>query len=217
MAAMAAMADKAAGTSYNSLSFFTRIVMSSHNFVSTPAELDALYGAPSDSAKRKAIDHLDSLCKRFISAAPFMLLATAGSDGLDCSPRGDQRGFVEVSDDHTLLLPDRRGNNRIDSLRNIVHDPRVGLLFLIPGVHQCLRVNGRARISIEPLLLQRFALDDVLPKSVIVITVEQAFAQCARAIQRAQLWAADLSSEFNSDCNIDALPGSHTDGLDQSQ
>lgn len=189
--------------------------MSPDYFVSTPAELDELYGAPSDSARRKAIDHLDPLCKRFIAAAPFMLLATAGSAGLDCSPRGDQRGFVEVGDDNTLWLPDRRGNNRVDSLRNILHDPRVGLLFLIPGVHQCLRVNGRARISIEPPLLQRFTLDGVLPKSVVVVTVEQAFAQCARAVQRAGLWEADPRSEFRSGCGVDGLPGSHTDGLDQ--
>ncbi len=184
--------------------------------VSTPAELETLYGAPSDGAKRKALDHLDPLCRRFIAAAPFMLLATAGSDGMDCSPRGDQRGFVEVRDDQTLLLPDRRGNNRVDSLHNILHDPRVGLLFLIPGVHQCLRVNGRARISIEPSLLQRFALDGVLPKSVIVVTVEQAFAQCARAVQRAQLWAADPASEFSSECSIASLPGAHIDGLAQT-
>lgn len=188
--------------------------MSSDHFVNTPAELELLYGAPSDTARRKAIDHLDPLCQRFITAAPFMLLATAGSDGLDCSPRGDQPGFVEIGDDKTLLMPDRRGNNRVDSLRNILHDPRVGLLFLIPGVHQCLRVNGRARISVAPSLLQRFAIDGVLPKSVVVITVEQAFAQCARAVMRAQLWEADPASPFRFDCGVDSLPGSHTDGLE---
>ena len=103
--------------------------MSSDHFVTTLAELELLYGTPSDAAQRKAIDYLDPLCQRFITAAPFMLLATAGSDGLDCSPRGDQPGFVEIGNDKTLLMPDRRGNNRVDSLRNIVHDPRVGLLF----------------------------------------------------------------------------------------
>ncbi len=188
--------------------------MSSNDVVSTLAELEALYGTPNENAKRKAIDHLDPLCKRFIATAPFMLLATAGRDGLDCSPRGDQRGFVEVGDDKTLWLPDRRGNNRVDSLRNILHDARVGLLFLIPGVHQCLRVNGRAHISIEPSLLQRFALDGVLPKSVVVVKVEQAFAQCTRAVQRAGLWEVDPTAEFGSACSIDALPGSHTDGLE---
>lgn len=190
--------------------------MSTDHVVSTLAELESLYGAPSDSAVRKAIDHLDPLCQRFIAAAPFMLLATAGQDGLDCSPRGDQPGFVQVGDDKTLWLPDRRGNNRIDSLRNIMHNPRVGLLFLIPGVHQCLRVNGRARISVEPSLLQRFAVDGALPKSVVVVTVEQAFAQCARAVQRAELWEADSASEFGFGCGVDGLPGLHADGLRSS-
>ena len=190
--------------------------MSSDHFITTLAELELLYGAPSDAAQRKAIDYLDPLCQRFIAAAPFMLLATAGNDGLDCSPRGDQPGFVEIGDDKTLFMPDRRGNNRVDSLRNILHDPRVGLLFLIPGVHQCLRVNGRARISVAPALLQRFAIDGVLPKSVVVITVEQAFAQCARAVMRAGLWMADPASAFRAECGVDGLPGSHTDGLDET-
>lgn len=190
--------------------------MLSDHFVSTLAELELLYGAPSDNALRKAIDHLDPHCQRFIAAAPFMLLATAGSDGLDCSPRGDQPGFVEIGDDKTLLIPDRRGNNRVDSLRNILHDSRVGLLFLIPGVHQCLRVNGRARISIAPSLLQRFAIDGVPPKSVVVVSVEQAFAQCARAVMRAGLWEADLASPFRVECGVGSLPGSHTDGLEEA-
>ena len=189
--------------------------MSSDHFVSTIAELEALYGAPSDNARHKAIDHLDPICKRFIAASPFMLLATAGGEGLDCSPRGDQRGFVEIGDDRTLWLPDRRGNNRVDSLRNIVHDPRVGLLFLIPGVHQCLRINGRARISVAPSLLQRFALDGVLPKSVVVISVEQAFAQCARAVQRAGLWHVDTGSGFASSCDVAGLPGFHAEGMSE--
>ena len=191
------------------------IVPDSPNYlVNTPAELEDLYGKPSESAVRKSIDHLDALCQRFIAASPFMLLASSGSSGLDCSPRGDQPGFVDVADEKTLWIPDRRGNNRVDSLRNILHNPQVGLLFLIPGVHQCLRVNGRARISIDPALLQRFAIDGVAPKSVIVVAVEQAFAQCARAVMRAQLWEADAASTLRFDCTIDSLPGAHTDGLD---
>lgn len=188
--------------------------MTSDHIVDSLAALERIYGAPSDAAVRKSIDHLDPLCQSFIAAAPFMLLATAGDSGLDCSPRGDQPGFVEVADNKTLFMPDRRGNNRIDSLRNIMHDPRVGLLFLIPGVHHCLRVNGRARISIDPALLQRFAIDGVAPKSVVVISVEQAFAQCARAVMRAKLWDADPSSVFGFDCSVNSLPGLHTDGLE---
>ncbi len=183
-------------------------------FINSLAALEDLYGKPSESAVHKSIDHLDALCQRFIAASPFMLLATSGSSGLDCSPRGDQPGFVEVANDKTLWIPDRRGNNRVDSLRNILHHSHVGLLFLIPGVHQCLRVNGKARISIDPVLMQRFSVDGIAPKSVVVVTVEQAFAQCARAVMRAELWEADAASELRFDCGIDSLPGAHTDGLD---
>ena len=116
------------------------------------------------------------------------MLATAGAQGLDASPRGDPAGFVEVRDEHTLLLPERRGNNRVDSLRNIVADPRVALLFLVPGVGETLRVNGRATISVEPALLERFAMNGQLPKCVLVIAVETVLFQCARAIVRSNLW-----------------------------
>jgi PPOX class probable FMN-dependent enzyme len=126
--------------------------------------------------------------RAFIEAAPFVALATCGPEGLDCSPRGDGRGFVRIRDEKTLLLPDRRGNNRIDSLRNIVRDPSVALLFLIPGIGETLRVNGRAVISVEPELLESFSVDGKPPKSVIVITVEAVYFQCARAILRSDLW-----------------------------
>ena len=117
-----------------------------------------------------------------------MVLATAGPGGLDASPRGDPAGFVVVENPKTLLLPDRRGNNRVDSLANIVSDPRVALLFLIPGIGETLRVNGRADISIEPALLQRFAVDGKEPRSVLVVHVETVYFQCSRAIARSRLW-----------------------------
>ncbi|NDP59803.1 MAG: flavin-nucleotide-binding protein [Oxalobacteraceae bacterium] len=161
--------------------------------ISTIAGLEALYGLPGERASLKQIDHLDAVCQRFIAAAPFLLVATCGAAGMDCSPRGDQPGFVGIDDANTLLLPDRRGNNRIDSLRNLVVNPMIGLLFLIPGVHQCLRVNGLARISTEPALLARFALDGVPPTSVLVVRVEQAFVQCSRAILRGGLWPVDAT------------------------
>ncbi|HKI06695.1 MAG TPA: pyridoxamine 5'-phosphate oxidase family protein [Thermoanaerobaculia bacterium] len=156
--------------------------------ISSLEQLTALYDPPSERVLLKQIDHLDEHCRAFIAASPFLVLATRGSSGLDCSPRGDQPGFVEVQDDKTLLLPDRRGNNRIDSLRNILDDPAVGLIFLMPGVHETFRVNGRARISVEPPLLERFAVDGKPPKSVLVVTVEEAFVQCARALVRSDLW-----------------------------
>ena len=157
--------------------------------INTSAELDLLYGAPSERARQKQKDQLDVLHRQFIALSPFLLLTSSGPLGLDCSPRGDQPGFAQVADAKTLLIPDRRGNNRIDSLRNIVSDPRVGLLFLIPGLNECLRVNGRASISVAPVLLQRFVLDGEVPKIVLVVDVEQAFTQNVRAIHRAALWA----------------------------
>ena len=126
--------------------------------------------------------------RALIEASPFAILATVGPGGLDASPRGDPPGFVAVENEKTLLLPERRGNNRIDSLRNIVVDPRVALLFLIPGVGETLRVNGRASISTEPALLQRFVMAGQLPKCVLVIEVDAAYFQCARALQRSKLW-----------------------------
>jgi PPOX class probable FMN-dependent enzyme len=152
------------------------------------AALERLYDKPTERALLKQVDRLDQPCRDFIAASPFLILATSGGKGGDCSPRGDQPGFVEVEDDRTLLLPDRRGNNRIDSLRNIVENPDVALIFLIPGIEQTLRVNGRAEITVDPALLARFAVDGKTPKSVIRIAVDEAFVQCPRALLRAELW-----------------------------
>lgn len=155
------------------------------------ADLDALlalYGQPSEASIMKEVDHVHPHYRAFIEAAPFAVLATSGPDGLDASPRGDPAGFVTVADDKTLLIPDRRGNNRIDTLRNILADPRVALLFLVPGVGETLRVNGRASISTDPALLARFAMQDKPPRSVLVVHVETVFFQCSRAIVRSALW-----------------------------
>jgi uncharacterized protein len=152
------------------------------------AALEALFGPVGEASIRKEVPYLHPHYQAVIKASPFAVLATAGAQGLDVSPRGDPAGFVEVQDEHTLLLPERRGNNRVDSLRNIVADPRVALLFLVPGVGETLRVNGRATISVEPALLERFAMNGQLPKCVLVIAVETALFQCARAIVRSNLW-----------------------------
>ncbi len=151
-------------------------------------DLAERYGEPGQPSLAKEVDHVHPHYRAFIEAAPFVVLATAGAEGLDTSPRGDPAGFVTVEDERTLLLPDRRGNNRIDSLRNVLDDPRVALLFLIPGVGETLRVNGRAQISVDPGLLERFAMDGKPPRSVLVIHVEKVFFQCARAIVRSELW-----------------------------
>jgi PPOX class probable FMN-dependent enzyme len=154
--------------------------------------LRALYGEPGRLALLKELDHLDANCRRFVELSPFLCLATSGADGrADNSPRGDAPGFVAVADEKTLLLPDRPGNNRIDSLANIVNRPEVGLLFFIPGFTETLRVNGRARLSTAPDLLERFAVNGRPPKLVVVITVEEAFLQCSKALIRSRLWQED--------------------------
>lgn len=153
------------------------------------AALEALYTpAPVAASIVKVTDHITPHYRQLIAASPFMALATSGPEGLDCSPRGDRPGFVRVADARTLMIPDRRGNNRIDSLRNIVTDPRVALLFLLPGSGTTFRVNGSATLSDEPALLESFTIDGHRPRSVIVVSVEAAYFQCARAIVRSGLW-----------------------------
>ena len=161
------------------------------HLITDEAALIALYGAPGEASIVKEVDHVHAIYRPFIEAAPFCVLATAGPDGLDASPRGDGPGFVVVEDAHTLLIPDRRGNNRVDSLRNVLADPRVALLFLIPGVGETIRVNGRARLSVDPALKARFAVDGKEPRSILVVTVERVYFQCSRAVVRAELWNPD--------------------------
>ncbi|MEO6855897.1 MAG: pyridoxamine 5'-phosphate oxidase family protein [Rhodoferax sp.] len=152
------------------------------------ASLESLFGAPGEASIRKEVPYLHPVYRQWIEASPFAVLATHGPDGLDASPRGDPAPLVTVQDAHTLLLPERRGNNRIDSLRNILSDPRVALLFLVPGTGETLRVNGRARISVDPELLARLAMDGVPPKCVVEIQVETVYFQCGKALQRSKLW-----------------------------
>jgi len=154
----------------------------------TVEALEALYGVPNAASTVKEVDHLTPEYRALIAASPFAVLATSGPEGLDASPRGDKPGFVRMVGKRTLMLPDRRGNNRVDSLRNIVRDPRVALLFMIPGSGTTLRVNGRAVVSIDPELLASFAMDGKPPRSVMVMTIETVFFQCARAVVRSALW-----------------------------
>jgi PPOX class probable FMN-dependent enzyme len=153
--------------------------------------LEALYGRPNEMSTVKETDFVTPHYRAFIEASPFALLATAGPEGLDCSPRGDRPSFVRIHDERTLMLPDRRGNNRVDSLRNIVRDPRAALLFLIPGAGNTLRVNGEAWLDDDPDLLDSFAIDGKPPRSVMVMRTRQVFFQCARAIVRSDLWNPD--------------------------
>jgi uncharacterized protein len=157
--------------------------------ITTVEALEALYRPqPAPASTVKVTDHITPHYAALIEASPFVALATVGPEGLDCSPRGDLPGFVRIADPRTLILPDRRGNNRIDSLRNVVRDPRVALLFLIPGSGTTFRVNGRAVLSVDPDLLDSFAVDGKAPRTVMVVTVVEAYFQCARAIVRSGLW-----------------------------
>ncbi|SQF98605.1 pyridoxamine 5'-phosphate oxidase [Paucimonas lemoignei] len=165
------------------------------SYVTTLQALEALYGPIARPSMTKEVDHIHPVYKPFIEAAPFAILASSGSGGLDASPRGDAAGFVHVEDSKTLYLPDRRGNNRIDTLRNIVEDPRVALLFLVPGVGETLRVNGTAQISVDPDLLTRFAVNGQQPKSVLRLNVTSVYFQCSRAVIRAGLWDASKHLE----------------------
>ncbi|HZY20732.1 MAG TPA: pyridoxamine 5'-phosphate oxidase family protein [Ramlibacter sp.] len=163
--------------------------MSSSHAITSLEQLLGLFGTVGEASLRKETDAIHPVYRRWIEASPFAVLATSGPGGLDASPRGDPAGFVVVRDDKTLLLPERRGNNRIDSLRNILADPRVALLFLIPGVGETLRVRGRASISTAPELLDRFTIGGKAPHCVLVISVDAVFFQCARAMQRSGLWS----------------------------
>lgn len=154
-------------------------------------QLEKLYGEPVQAAVVKEIDHISSDYAQFIEKSPFVVIATAGPEGLDCSPRGDPAGFVRIVDRKTVHIPDRRGNNRVDALRNIVRDPRIALLFMIPGVGNTLRINGRAEIRDDAELLQSFGFAGKLPRTVLSVTAESVYFQCPKAFVRSRLWSQD--------------------------
>ncbi|WP_144148921.1 pyridoxamine 5'-phosphate oxidase family protein [Paraburkholderia sp. BCC1884] len=156
--------------------------------LTTIDQLETLYGQPHERAIRKEIPYINEDYRAFIEIAPFVVLATSGPEGLDCSPRGDTPGFVRVVDQRTLALPDRPGNNRLDSLRNIIVDPRLALLFVIPGVGESLRVNGRGRITTDPQWLDSFAVEGKLPRTVLLIDVDSVYFHCSKALVRSKLW-----------------------------
>lgn len=154
--------------------------------------LRTLYGKPSPLAERKCIDHIDKHCAAFIALSPFLCLGTSRKDGAaDVSPRGDAPGFVQVLDRKTIAIPDRPGNNRMDSFTNVLENPAVGLLFMIPGIDETLRINGRARVSTDPALLAGMAVQGKLPKSALVVEVQEAMLHCAKALRRSKLWHDD--------------------------
>lgn len=166
------------------------------HLVTTPERLREVYPvAPSPVSLRKESGHLTPAYAALVAASPFVVVSTVGDGGLDQSPRGDAPGFVRVRDESTLVIPDRRGNQRLDTLRNLVADPRIGLLFLVPGLGEELRVRGTAVISTDPGELARHAVRGVEPASVIVVTVARVYFQCARAIRRSRLWDPEAHAD----------------------
>ncbi|MCE2500445.1 MAG: pyridoxamine 5'-phosphate oxidase family protein [Dehalococcoidia bacterium] len=167
--------------------------------VTNDAELRTVYPSPAPRAAQKVLAHLDIHCRNFIALSPFCVLSSSDGNGqADASPRGDPPGFVKVLDDRTLLLPDRPGNNQVDSLQNIVENPGVGLLFFIPGMNETLRVKGRAEITTDPDLLEPLTVGGRPPLSGLKVTVEEAFLHCGRALIRGRLWDADAQIERSS-------------------
>ena len=165
--------------------------------IRTVEELDALYDVPVPTSIIKEVDSITPLHRQYVDASPFVLIASSGPGGLDCSPRGDPAGFVRVVDEHTLLIPDRRGNNRLDTIRNLVVDPRIALLFLVPGVGMTLRVNGTAVISTDAELRESFRFQGKVPTTVIVVTTQSVYTQCPKALIRSSLWDPSLFRDAN--------------------
>lgn len=159
--------------------------------VTTIAQLEALYDPVMEVARTKSTDRLDAPTRAFIAASPFCLLGTQGARGNHITPRGDAPGFVEVLDDHRVMLPDRKGNNRLDGLRDIIEDNRVSLLFLIPGVNETLRLHGTATISTDPELRARCVAQGKVPATVLIIEIREIFMQCAKALMRSALWRGE--------------------------
>ena len=160
--------------------------------------LHAYYGEPNERAAKKQMDRLDKHCRHFISVSPFFVLATSGPGGTDAAPRGDAPGFVSVVDDNTLIVPDRMGNNRVDSMSNILENPNVGLLFLVPGMSETLRINGKARVTVDEELLEPMSVRGKCPKSGLIVEVEEVFMHCAKALMRSHLWDSERHIERSS-------------------
>lgn len=190
--------------------------LDARHFIRDAAELSALYGAPRERSVRKQIDHLDDHCRAFIAASPLLFIGTQapGPEGVaDTSPRGGDPGFVKVADDHTLLIPDHRGNNRLDTMLNLIRNPRAGILFIVPGIAYTLRVNGEALISRQPGLIELFETRGKLPRTVMVITVKEAYVHCSRALLRADLWNPEKFTAAAAIPTFGTIMAAHTCGF----
>ncbi|MGB7206987.1 MAG: pyridoxamine 5'-phosphate oxidase family protein [Anderseniella sp.] len=188
--------------------------------ITSAAQLKDIYGQPSERAAAKVIDRLDSHCRQFIANSPFMVLATTNGDALDVSPKGDPAGFVQVEDDHHLIVPDRPGNNRIDGLLNLLRNPAVALIFFIPTVDETLRVNGLAEIRDDEELRQLCALKGKLPKTVLRVRVREVFSHCGKAPLRAGLWKPETWQTQRPVATLNEIVRDHSglavDSIEQS-
>jgi PPOX class probable FMN-dependent enzyme len=186
--------------------------------VDDAAQLRALVGEESLVVQKKVLDRLDTFCRDFIALSPFLVLATADREGgVDASPRGDGPGFVEVLDERTLLIPDRRGNNRIDSFRNVLSSPGVGLVFFVPGIPETLRVNGRARMTTDAALLEPLAMQEKAPKLGLIVEVDEAYFHCGKALLRSKLWAQEAQVERSSFPTLGRIVAEQTKAVDAAE
>jgi hypothetical protein len=181
------------------------------------AALESHYGAPGDLALRKELTALDPHCRHFIELSPFIVIATASASGAaDASPRGDAPGFVQIVDDRQLLIPDRPGNNRVDSLRNLVENPNIGLLFFIPGMNETLRLNGTAVLTTDPEILAKMAVNGKPPRSALLVTIDQVFLQCAKALVRSKLWNPESRIERETFPTLGQIIADQVKGVDSA-
>ncbi|MEM1299207.1 MAG: pyridoxamine 5'-phosphate oxidase family protein [Pseudomonadota bacterium] len=187
------------------------------SLVTDEAALRSLHHAPMSRATDKVLTALDHHCRQIISLSPFCVLSTQGPGGADVSPRGDPPGFVRILDDRTLLLPDRVGNNRLDAMVNILSNPSVGLLFLVPGMKETLRVNGKARITDDIHLLADSEMQGRPPKIGLLIAIEEAFVHCAKALVRSDLWNADNHIDRSRLASYPAMLRDHVEGLTDAE
>jgi hypothetical protein len=185
------------------------------NTVTSVETLATIYAQPAERIVKSELDHVNAAGRAFIAASPFLVLATGSRQGLDCSPEGDRPGFVEVSDDgRTLLIPDRRGNNKIGGLKNLIEDPRIGLIFFVPGANETYRVNGRAQISVDGDLKRRFTVNGKEPATVMVVTVEQTFQHYPKALVRSNLWKASSGGRPQGVPTLDDFAAARYPGTD---
>jgi uncharacterized protein len=186
--------------------------------IENPQQLREIYGEPMERAVKKQLPRLDRHCRNFIALSPFLVIASSDPSGrCDASPKGDAPGFARVIDDTTLVIPDRLGNNRIDTLGNLLLRPGVGLIFFVPGVNETLRVNGRARVTTDPALLESLAVNGKVPRSGILVTAEEIYFHCGKALIRSDLWNPEKHVARGSWPSLGRIIAEQVGGMDPDE